>query len=339
MIEVIGFKNFKALRDTTLPLGRFTLLVGPNGSGKSTVLQALRLFAEGAHSQQAFNLSGFLSAGLQRESSTEVAATLRWGAPLSGRLSRIVWMPQKLQAIVHLNEQGKPVSELDRLALNAYLCDMKIYGFQPERIAAPVALTPNAELTLEGGGLVAVLDRLRDQDPERFETLNRELARLLPEFDRILFEMPSPGNRTFLLRTRQGRHSIRAGDLSHGTLFALTMLTLAHLPNPPSLVGLEEPDHGLHPRLLREVRDALYRLSYPDQFGESRPPVQVIATTQSPYFLDLFKEHPEEIVIAQKEGLEARFERLVDRPDINEILADAPLGEVWYSGVLGGVPG
>jgi predicted ATPase len=116
------------------------------------------------------------------------------------------------------------------------------------------------------------------------------------------------------------------------------MLTLAYLPAPPTLVGLEEPDRGIHPRLLREVRDALYRLSYPDQFGESRPPVQVIATTQSPYFLDLFKEHPEEIVIAQKDDLQARFERLVDRPDIDEILADAPLGEVWYSGVLGGVP-
>jgi hypothetical protein len=76
----------------------------------------------------------------------------------------------------------------------------------------------------------------------------------------------------------------------------------------------------------------------PKTFGEKRPPVQVIATTHSPYFLDLFRDHPEEIVIAQKDGLTARFERLIDRPDIDEILGDAPLGEVWYSGVLGGVP-
>jgi predicted ATPase len=187
--------------------------------------------------------------------------------------------------------------------------------------------------------MAAVLDRLRDEAPERFEALNHEVGRLLPEFDRILFETPSTGTRGFLLRTRHGHHAIRAADLSHGTLLALAMLTLAYLPTPPSLVGLEEPDRGIHPRLLREVRDALYRLSYPEQFSESRSPVQVIATTQSPYFLDLFKEHPEEIVIAHKDGLEARFERLVDRPDIDEILADAPLGEVWYSGVLGGVPG
>lgn len=116
------------------------------------------------------------------------------------------------------------------------------------------------------------------------------------------------------------------------------MLTLAYLPDPPSIVCLEEPDRGIHPRLLRHVQDALYRLSYPADFGDTRSPVQVLATTHSPYFLDLFKEHPEEIVIAHKVGQAARFERLVDQPDIADILGDAPLGEVWYSGILGGVP-
>jgi hypothetical protein len=66
--------------------------------------------------------------------------------------------------------------------------------------------------------------------------------------------------------------------------------------------------------------------------------VQVIVTTHSPYFLDLFKDHPEEIVIAERVDSEARFERLSDRADIQDILADSPLGDVWYSGVLGGVP-
>jgi hypothetical protein len=66
--------------------------------------------------------------------------------------------------------------------------------------------------------------------------------------------------------------------------------------------------------------------------------VQVIATTHSPFFLDLFRDHLEEIVIANKIGQEAKFERLSDRPDINELLGDASLGDVWYSGILGGVP-
>ena len=35
MFESIKFQNFKALRDTTLPLSRFTLIVGPTVVGKA----------------------------------------------------------------------------------------------------------------------------------------------------------------------------------------------------------------------------------------------------------------------------------------------------------------
>ena len=36
--------------------------------------------------------------------------------------------------------------------------------------------------------------------------------------------------------------------------------------------------------------------------------------------------------------LREQFQRLSDRPDIQDILADSPLGEIWFSGILGGVP-
>jgi predicted ATPase len=205
-------------------------------------------------------------------------------------------------------------------------------------MAAPVQLVPGLELQTDGRGLAGVLDRLRDEAPERFEALNQELARWLPEFDRVLFTTPSSGFREIRLRTRVGRHVIAAHDLSQGTLLALAMLALAYSPNPPSVVCIEEPDRGIHPRLLRDVRDALYRLAYPDRYGEDRSPVQVLATTHSPYFLDLYRDRPEEIVIAEKLGLEVRFTRLSDRPDIEDLLRDAHLGDIWYSGILGGVP-
>jgi len=194
------------------------------------------------------------------------------------------------------------------------------------------------QLAEDGYGLPGVLDRLRDQHPERFEALNEELARWIPEFDYVLFEVPATGQRAIALRTRVGGHSIAAADLSQGTLFALAILTLAYLPDPAPMICLEEPDHGMHPRLLRDVRDAIYRLAYPENFGEKRDPVQVIATTHSPYMLDLFRDHPEEIVIAQKTEDNVVFERLSDRADLDEILHDTHLGDAWYSGILGGVP-
>jgi hypothetical protein len=82
----------------------------------------------------------------------------------------------------------------------------------------------------------------------------------------------------------------------------------------------------------------MYRLAYPEQFGEERPPTQVIATTHSPYLLDLYRDHPEEVVIAQRDADGARFERLSDRTELAEVLRETHRGEAWYSGVLGGVP-
>ena len=178
----------------------------------------------------------------------------------------------------------------------------------------------------------------RDHHPERFEALNATLSQWLPEFSAVSFDVEQPGRRLIFLRTREGGYEIPAANLSQGTLLALAMLTLAYLPNPPPVIGLEEPDRGIHPRLLRHFQDALYRLCYPEKCGEKRQPVQVIATTHSPYFLDLFRDHPEEIVIANRLEQNVQFERLSDRKDIHEILGDAPLGEVWYSGILGGVP-
>ena len=221
---------------------------------------------------------------------------------------------------------------------NLALTTARVYFLQSAAIAGACRLRPKAEIAPDGGDLVVVLDRLRDKHPERWGAINEELGRWLPEFDHVLFDTPAEGQRALQLRTRRGHHAIPAEHISQGTLLALAILTLAYLPDPPAIVGLEEPDRGIHPRLLRDVRDAMYRLAYPESVGEKRDPVQVIATTHSPYMLDLFRDHPEEIVIAGKVEDNVQFQRLSELPNLDEILEDSHLGEVWYSGILGGVP-
>jgi predicted ATPase len=329
MFESIQFRNLKALRDTTLPLGRFTLLVGPNGSGKSTALQAFEMLRNPGN----YRFATLASAG--SSSNTLVEVRLRWASPL-GLATECTWGPGGYSGLVWLDSDGR--RQPNDSEFSRKLARVRVYSLDPAQLAAAVMLQPSMDLAKNGSNLAGILDQLRDKAPERFKALNEELGRLLPEFDHILFDVPENMKRSFALRAREGHHVIEAPEVSHGSLLVLALLTLAHLPEPPPLIGLEEPDRGIHPRLLRDVRDALYRLCYPENYGEKRGPVQVVAATQSPYFLDLFKDHPEEVVIAEKKGLEARFERLDGRPDIKEILAEAPLGEVWYSGILGGVP-
>jgi len=46
-IQSVGIKNFRALRDVTIPFDSVTTFIGPNGTGKSTVLRALDWYFNG----------------------------------------------------------------------------------------------------------------------------------------------------------------------------------------------------------------------------------------------------------------------------------------------------
>ena len=63
MIKSVHFENFKVLREATLPLSRFTLIVGPNGSGKSTALFALQAM----NPQQTHEFQRLATVGLELE--------------------------------------------------------------------------------------------------------------------------------------------------------------------------------------------------------------------------------------------------------------------------------
>ena len=331
MITSLRFQNFRSFRDTTLPLGNFTLLVGANGSGKSTAMEAFRFLA----GRELTDYDKYLSANLRNDDRAKISVEIKY-MTASGQ---VVTKREIKQLSPNMRNQSLPGSRgLGHEMLPKDLKSFRVFSFNSDFIAEPVITSPNAQLLENGANLAAVLDSLRDSHPEKFEQLNEELHRWLPEFDRILFRTPADGKKTFMVRTSNGAIAFEPHELSQGVLFSLAFLTLAYLPSPPSIICFEEPDRGIHPRLLKDIQDAMYRLAFPSEYGEKRNPVQVIATTHSPYLVDLYKDHPEQIVIVHKDENGSHFERISDKPHISEILDGAPLGEIWYSGVLGGVP-
>ena len=204
-------------------------------------------------------------------------------------------------------------------------------------MAQPARRAEGARLARDGANLAAVLAHLRTAAPAAFAEFSGELWRIAPEFHALEFQDLPEDRVEFGLRlTEDGL--VPAAELSQGTLYLIAVLALAFDPTPPGVLCIEEVDRGIHPRMLREIRDALYRLSHPQAGHPGRGAVQIVTTTHSPYFIDLFRDHPEEVIISQKHGRAARFERLIDRPDLPELLREGSLGDMWFSGILGGVP-
>jgi predicted ATPase len=324
VIASVTFRNFKALRNTSLTLAPFNLVVGPNGSGKTSLIQAVMLLRS-----------------LAKLPVTITAATV---PPFESPEILFRFTPPFAEVEAELSCSSDFVCDLLRVKsrspelwtrARSEILRIRSFLFDHASMGKPPLIAEGSELADDGGNLAAVLRRRSRGD---FERMQEEFCRLLPEFTGLDFRDLADGRVELAALLGEQKERIPAENLSQGTLYVLAVLALAFDPAPPTVICIEEIDRGIHPRLLREVRDALYRLSHPGSFGENRAQTQIVATTHSPYLLDLFKDHPEEVVIAQKEGQEARFERLIDRPDFQDLLSSGPLGDLWFSGILGGVP-
>jgi predicted ATPase len=334
MLAAVHFRNFKALRSAAVKLEPFNLFIGPNGSGKTSFIQALlRLRSLSAlpvvHAE---DLRGQRPAGPQIEFHfsppfQNVRVTLGCN---SDELVCNLLVVDHPPGIVGVGQWGE---------LRTWLQTIRAYLFDHYAMTVPAKRTDGVELASNAGNLAAVLAAWRQRAPEATRLLEEEFCRIMPEFAGLDFRDAGEDRVELLARLKDGNEVLPAENLSQGTLYLLAVLALAYAPEPPGVVCLEEADRGVHPRMLREVRDTLYRLSYPADSGQKRAPVQVITTTHSPYMLELFKDHPEEVVLAHKRGNAATFERLSERADIRELLRETNLGDLWYSGILGGVPG
>ena len=124
----------------------------------------------------------------------------------------------------------------------------------------------------------------------------------------------------------EGDYVIPATRLSDGSLRYLCLLAILLDPAPPPLVGLEEPELGLHPDLLPKVADLLV---------DASTRTQLIVTTHSDVIVDALTERPESVVVFDKHDGRTTFQRL-DRAALGDWLQKYRLGELWTRGQIGG---
>ena len=166
------------------------------------------------------------------------------------------------------------------------------------------------------------LNRLRRQSKVKAALMDglRNLYQGLTDFD------VSIEGGTVQVFFTEGDFTIPATRLSDGSVRYLCLLAILCDPEPPPLIGLEEPELGLHPDLLPTLADLL--VAAPQR-------TQLLVTTHSDILVDALTERPDAIVICEKQDGRTAMRRL--SPDeVQPWLTKYRLGQLWTRGQLGG---
>lgn len=221
------------------------------------------------------------------------------------------------------------------------LSGVQTYRWNPRFLALPNAPDSSRRFRMEpsGFGLALCLDDIMGCDRRLFDKLESRFKSIFPEVGLIQL-LPEPAYLAPvdasvdvpMLRTSDGKGihfqlansgmSIPASQVSDGMLLVLAYLTILHLPEPPRVLLIEEPENGIHPARLKEVLTILRDLI------EEQDHTQVLMTTHSPYVIDLFQ--PEEVTLCSKDEEGAvQTRRLSESKAVREQIDVFSLGEIW----------
>ena len=175
-------------------------------------------------------------------------------------------------------------------AVRRELESWQFFYFEPrERMRAPMPIKEVRHVGAMGEGLAAFLITLKTRQPRQFHALEKALRMLLPDVDGIETDVNDLGEAEF--RLRENGVAVPARVLSEGTLRLLGLLALTGAEDPPSLVGFEEPENGVHPRRIELIADLL-------KTGSESGETQYIVTTHSPILPDLLPD--ESLFVVQR---------------------------------------
>ncbi|MFM9960897.1 MAG: AAA family ATPase [Planctomycetaceae bacterium] len=206
-------------------------------------------------------------------------------------------------------------------------------------LSLPSALEPTRRFQMDesGFGLATCLDDIIGHDIDLFRKLETRILGLFTDIRAIRLKTvngfssngsehsaatlkPSPAKGIYF--DTQAVTDLPASKMSDGVLLVLAYLTLLHLPKPPRLLLIEEPENGIHPQRLQDVIAILKEII------TEQTATQVVMTTHSPYVLDMFS--PNEVSLTRKEADgSVTVHRLSESELVRKQLDVFTLGEIW----------
>lgn len=210
------------------------------------------------------------------------------------------------------------VAALRRFVTGWYLSYLNI----DQARAQPVA-GPQERLSVSGDNLANVVQYLSERHPERLDEIFRVLGDRVPNLERVDATEMADGRLLLQLKDRPFDTPVLARYISDGTLKLLAYLTVLYDPEPAPVIGVEEPENQLHPKLL-------YGLAEEARAAAERS--QLLVTTHSPFLADALR--PDELwALYRDEHGFTQTRRASDSAQLTAMAeAGGSLGSLWMEG-------
>ena len=175
-------------------------------------------------------------------------------------------------------------------AMQQELANWLTFYLEPrEQMRQPNPVKAVHDIGSMGEDIAAFLNTLKAQNKRQFESVEKSLNAMIPSITGIEVSVNDLGE--VELDIREGEKHISARVLSEGTLRILGLLAMVGSEDPPTLIGFEEPENGIHPvRIKRIARFLEARMLLED--------IQFLVTTHSSLLPDLIP--PESLFVCRK---------------------------------------
>ena len=231
-----------------------------------------------------------------------------------------------------------PAAGVIQDTLGPFCARWQFLDLEPHRIRMPRVrrmVKRRARLLSSGANLAEYLIEMREGYGEEgrraFDGLVEALKQVLPYAADLRPVIRKELEETIYLELMEkaGEVGIEVPSwlLSTGTLRITALLAVLRHPEPPPLVCIEEIENGLDPRTIQLLVSEI-------QYAVERRGIQVIATTHSPYFLDLV---PLEAVVFVEGGKKGpSFTRPADNEQLEGWAEKFSPGKLYSMNVMTG---
>lgn len=246
--------------------------------------------------------------------------------------ARQLTLDQEAFGLAVLPHLGKEEGAAEVRKVQELFTTFRVFDVDAEAARRPADVRDASRLRNDASNLAAFLGFLASDHPGPFAALVDDARAVVPGLaDVRLRTVGGAGEALAVDVADRGMPGVTPlADASFGTVRALALLAMLYDPNPPLLTCVEEIDHGLHPHVFDRLVDRLREASARTQF---------LIATHSPALVNRLRTS--ELIVCERSE-ETGLARIpaIDPDDVEEVMDGNPygLGEVWFSGTLGGVP-